>query len=72
MSSKTDSIFANHTFRSHFVAIKDKSKLLASKRIEGFKTMVDTANRDKCALFAITGDLFDNTYGISKEEIKLF
>lgn len=47
----------------------EESKLLASSRIEAFKAMVEAANRDNCALFAITGDLFENTYGVSKGDI---
>lgn len=47
-----------------------QAKHLASVRTEDFNAMVDAANRESCALFAITGDLFDNTYGVSKGEIK--
>ncbi|MGI6071629.1 MAG: metallophosphoesterase family protein [Lachnospiraceae bacterium] len=43
---------------------------LARARIDVLKGMVDIANSQGCSLFAITGDLFENTYGISKEEVK--
>lgn len=43
---------------------------LASCRISAFSGMVEAANRESCALFVITGDLFDNTYGVSKKDIK--
>jgi metallophosphoesterase superfamily enzyme len=32
--------------------------------------MVRMANEEHCALFAITGDLFENTYGVSKRDVK--
>lgn len=51
-------------------ASHDKASVLASKRIAAFEDMVDSANQENCALFAITGDLFENTYGVSKREIK--
>ena len=51
-------------------ASHEKAAVLASARMEAFKGMVETANEENCALFAITGDLFENTYGVSKKEIK--
>lgn len=48
-----------------------QAAVLASKRITAFEEMVKTANQEKCALFVITGDLFENTYGVSKKEIKI-
>lgn len=48
----------------------EKAAVLAERRIAAFDGMVQTANRENCALFVITGDLFENTYGVSKKEIK--
>lgn len=47
----------------------ERAALLAESRITAFESMVQTANREGCALFVITGDLFENTYGISKKDI---
>lgn len=51
-------------------ASHEKATDLASRRITAFETMVQTANQENCDLFVITGDLFENTYSISKREIK--
>ena len=51
-------------------ASHEERTILAGKRIEAFAQMVETANRENCALFVIAGDLFENTYSISKREIK--
>ena len=51
-------------------ASHEQAAVLASRRITAFEGMVDTANRENCALFAITGDLFENTYSVSKRDIK--
>lgn len=48
----------------------EQSAVLASSRLRAFEGMVDAANRDNCALFVITGDLFENTYGVSKRDVK--
>lgn len=48
----------------------DQAAILASSRITAFNNMVKIANEEECALFVITGDLFENTYSISKQEIK--
>lgn len=48
----------------------EKGTLLATSRISAFEGMVRSANEEDCALFVITGDLFENTYGITKKEIK--
>ena len=47
-----------------------QAAVLASARTSAFEQMVQTANEEGCALFVITGDLFENTYSISKREIK--
>lgn len=47
----------------------EQAAILASKRITAFEGMVQTANKEDCALFVITGDLFDNS-SISKKDIK--
>ncbi len=51
-------------------ASHEQSALLASSRITAFENMVHIANQEDCALFVITGDLFENTYSISKRDIK--
>lgn len=51
-------------------ASHEQAAVLASSRITAFENMVEIANRENCALFAITGDLFENTYSISKRDIK--
>lgn len=47
-----------------------QAAVLASSRISAFEDMVQTANRENCGLFVITGDLFENTYSISKRDVK--
>ena len=51
-------------------ASHEKAAVLAEKRISAFEAMVETANRQECGLFVITGDLFENTYGINKRDVK--
>lgn len=51
-------------------ASHEQAAVLASGRISAFEGMVKTANQENCALFVITGDLFENTYSISKRDIK--
>ena len=51
-------------------ASHEEGIVLAQRRIEAFDEMVRAANEEGCALFVITGDLFENTYGVSKKEIK--
>ena len=51
-------------------ASHEQAAILASGRIAAFESMVKTANQENCALFVITGDLFENTYSVSKREIK--
>ena len=48
----------------------DRASLLSESRIETFKRMVESANNEKCDLFVITGDLFDNISKIPKKNIK--
>ncbi len=51
-------------------ASHEQAAVLASGRITAFEGMVKAANQEHCALFVITGDLFENTYGVSKRDIK--
>lgn len=51
-------------------ASHEQAAVLAASRISAFEGMVQTANRENCALFAITGDLFENTYSVSKRDIR--
>lgn len=52
-------------------ASHEQADVLSSKRITAFESMVESANKENCALFAITGDLFENTYSVSKRDIKV-
>lgn len=49
----------------------EQAAVLASSRITAFDSMIQIANKENCALFVITGDLFENTYSVSKREIKI-
>lgn len=51
-------------------ASHEQAAILSSTRITAFENMVASANQENCALFVITGDLFENTYSISKRDIK--
>lgn len=51
-------------------ASHEQGAVLAQRRIEAFDEMVRAANDEGCALFVITGDLFENTYGVSKKDVK--
>ena len=51
-------------------ASHERAATLASSRIAAFDGMVQIANEENCALFVITGDLFENTYSVSKRDIK--
>lgn len=47
-----------------------QASVLVRSRITAFEQMVEKANEEECGLFIITGDLFENTYSISKKEIQ--
>ena len=47
----------------------EKSAELAGARIDALACMVERANAERCGLLVVTGDLFENTYGISKKDI---
>ena len=51
-------------------ASHEQAAVLAQSRIAAFDGMVQAANDEECTLFVITGDLFENTYGVSKRESK--
>ena len=51
-------------------ASHEQAAILSSRRITAFENMVESANKENCALFAITGDMFENTYSVSKRDIK--
>ena len=42
-------------------ASHEQAVVLAQSGITAFEGIVQTANQENCALFAITGDLFENT-----------
>ena len=48
----------------------EQAAALISERLEAIERMVRKANEEKCGLFVIAGDLFENTYGISKKDVK--
>lgn len=50
-------------------ASHENAGILAESRINAFAGMVEEANSEKCDLFVITGDLFENTYSIPKKTV---
>lgn len=50
-------------------ASHEKGAVLSETRIDAFHDMVRAANENECGLFIITGDLFENTYGIAKKDV---
>lgn len=50
-------------------ASHEKAGELAQARILAFEGMVEAANEAGCGMFAITGDLFENTYGVAKKDV---
>ncbi len=48
----------------------EQAATIIAGRMSAFEKMVEQANREKCDLFVIAGDLFENTTGISKREMK--
>ncbi len=51
-------------------ASHEKASEIISARMDAFSDMVNKANDEKCNLFVIAGDLFENTYSIAKKDIK--
>ena len=51
-------------------ASHSKAAILCDRRITAFQSMVDCANKENCALFVVAGDMFENTYSVSKRDIK--
>lgn len=47
-------------------SIKDR---LVESRFVCLENMVETAEKEQCEFFVITGDLFDNTYAIAKKDV---
>lgn len=52
-------------------ASHEQAAILSSRRFTAFEGMVESANKENCALFAITGDMFENTHSVSKRDIKI-
>ncbi len=48
----------------------EKAEILAEARISALNGMIRAANDENCSLFVITGDLFENTYGIPEKTVK--
>lgn len=46
-----------------------QAQTLSERRTEAFRQMVQTAEEERCDLFVIAGDMFDNTYQIRKAEV---
>ncbi len=42
---------------------------IRAKRTDAFRGMVEAANAEGCGLFVIAGDMFENTYSVSKRDI---
>ena len=57
----------NH-FGRKFDKYSVKNQLIES-RFECLEEMVKMAEKEHCEFFVITGDLFDNTYAISKNDV---
>lgn len=51
-------------------ASHEQASILAQNRMTAFDGMVQAANDEGCTLFVITGDLFENTYGVPKKDMK--
>ncbi len=51
-------------------ASHEQAGVLASARLAAFESMVSAANDAGCELFVIAGDLFENTYGVPKRDVK--
>lgn len=51
-------------------ASHEKASILIEARISAFDKMIQVANKENCSLFVVTGDLFENTYSISKRDVK--
>lgn len=49
-------------------ASHEQAPVLIESRIDAFDNMVETANRENCDLFVVTGDLFENT-NVSKRDV---
>lgn len=49
----------------------EQAEVFISKRMEAFSQMVRMANQEKCGLFVMTGDLFENTHSVSKRDVKI-
>lgn len=47
----------------------ENGALLAQARIRAFEDMVRMANDEGCGIFAVAGDLFENTYGVAKKDV---
>ena len=58
----------NHIGRK-FDKYSIKNQLIES-RFLCLKDMIETAEKEQCEFFVITGDLFDNTYAITKKDVK--
>lgn len=52
-------------------ASHEQAAILVASRISAFDAMVHRANQEICDLFVVAGDLFENTYSISKKDVKV-
>lgn len=60
----------NHIGRRYLSYGKETRELLRKKRLSALDGMVEAANREGCELLAVTGDLFDNTYSVTRQEVE--
>lgn len=60
----------NHIGRRYLSYGKETREILRKKRLSALDGMVDAANREGCHLLVVTGDLFDNTYSVTRQEVE--
>lgn len=60
----------NHIGRRYLSYGKETREILREKRLSALDGMVEAANRESCDLLVVTGDLFDNTYSVAKQEVE--
>lgn len=60
----------NHIGRRYLSYGKETREILREKRLSALDDMVAAADREGCELLVVTGDLFDNTYSITRQEVE--
>ena len=59
----------NH-FGKKYDRYPDVRQILVQSRLDSLRKMVDTAEKESCGLFVVSGDLFDKTKDIPAKDIK--